>query len=79
MKDYITVSCSACDKPLIDFYIIKKDLNIKGTYSANCPFCGDKAYPITLHNKLSPIECAGVEILDMVNNGSKINFHLGKV
>lgn len=38
------IRCSACDKDLIEIWIVRPDAPLKTEMVVDCPFCGDKSF-----------------------------------
>lgn len=55
LKDggHVILKCSACDKPLIDLWVIKPDAPVQQVYQAKCCYCGDRSFQQTVKGRVA--------------------------
>jgi hypothetical protein len=70
LKDegHVFLTCSACGKPLVDIWCVKKDVIDPRTgkpfvwkVQALCCYCGDKSFPVEVQGRIVP-GCVGIDI-----------------
>jgi DNA-directed RNA polymerase subunit RPC12/RpoP len=43
-EEHHVLECSACEAPLAEIVVVRKNPDIEMTYAARCPHCGDRSF-----------------------------------
>ena len=74
---HIYLSCSSCNKKLVDLFIVKKDETLNWKTVAKCCYCGDKSFITEVSGMFRP--CGIMEVSESDPDESKMITELTNV
>lgn len=52
-EKHVFLCCSNCDAFLADLFVTNQDVAVRAEYSASCPWCGDRSFPVAVDGLVS--------------------------
>jgi hypothetical protein len=74
---HIYLSCSSCNKKLVDLFIVKKDESLKWKVMAKCCYCNDKSFITEVSGMFRP--CGIMKISETDPDDSKLITQLANI